>query len=241
MMKQLLTEWHKHILNEVKPQIKPKVKPQVKTPQAPTPGKFSYTYSPKLISFLKSREAFKSSPYQKKGDRPTIGYGTTYYVKNGKEVAVTLDDKPVTEQQANQLMLDYLNQIVMPSLNRYLKDKPLTQNQIDALASVMYNMGNKGFLDTELFTVASLNPDDPKVKDLFLSDEVATVGGKVSLGLKKRRREELNMYLIPGSGNISKGTVTPPGEIKPISSASPQKSDPKEPEEDMLSRFLRKF
>lgn len=212
MMKQLLTEWHKHILNEVKPQIKSKVKPQIKTPQAPTPGIVSYSYSPKLIAFLKSKEEFKSKPYKNPGDRPTIGYGTTYYVKNGKEIPVTLNDKPITEKQAERLMFDYLDKIVMPSLNRYLKNKPITQNQVDALASAMYNMGNAKFLNTKLFTVASLNPEDSRVKELFLSDKVATVGGQVSPGLKARRAEEYKMYSALGPEHLYKQSNDPPEE-----------------------------
>lgn len=224
MMKQLLTEWHKHILNEVKP--------QAKTPQAPTPGRVSYTYSPNLITFLKSKEAFRSKPYKNPGDRPTIGYGTTYYVKNGKEIPVTLDDKPITEKQAERLMFDYLDKIVMPSLNRYLKNKPITQNQVDALASAMYNMGNAKFLNTKLFTVASLNPEDSRVKELFLSDKVATVGGQVSPGLKARRAEEYKMYSALGPEHLYKQSNDPPEEPigqtiapipeKPVKNPNPQ-------------------
>jgi lysozyme len=211
MMKQLLTEWHKHILNEVKPQAKP----QVKKPQAPTPGRVSYTYSPNLIAFLKEHEGFSEKPYQKKGDRPTIGYGTTFYIKNGKKIPVTLKDKPVTPQQAEQLMIDFLNKVVMPSLNNYLKNKPMEQNQIDALVSVMYNMGNSGFLNTELFNVASTNPKDPRVRDLFLSDKIATVGGKVSAGLKNRRRAEYSLYSSPELDYVSQQSNVPEETPKP--------------------------
>lgn len=205
MMKRLLTEWHKHILNEAGPQTKP----QVKKPQAPITGRVSYTYSPNLIAFLKEHEGFSEKPYQKKGDRPTIGYGTTFYIKNGKKIPVTLKDKPVTPQQAEQLMIDFLNNVVMPSLNNYLKNKPMQQNQIDALVSVMYNMGNKGFLNTELFTVASANPEDPRIRDLFLSDKIATVGGEVSSGLKNRRRAEYSLYSSPELDYVNQRSNVP--------------------------------
>lgn len=162
-----------------------------------TPGIKSYSYSQNLISFLKQEEGFNDIPYQKKGDRPTIGYGTTFYIVNGKEIPVTLKDKPITPEEGERLMIDYLNKKVMPSLNKYLKNAPMNQNQIDALVSVMYNMGNKGFLDTQLFTKASLSPNSPEISKLFMSDKIATVGGQVSQGLKNRRKRELELYVSP--------------------------------------------
>lgn len=211
-MKELLNEWKKFLSEEripiensditfVKQPIKKPAKadkaakPSKPAKTAKTPGLVSYSYSSNLITFLKQVEGFSDVPYQNKGDKPTIGYGTTYYVVGGKEIPVTLKDKPITKEQGEKLMKNYLNSRIMPSLNKYLKNKPMNQNQIDALVSVMYNMGNKKLLDTELFTVASKNPNDPRIKNLFLSDKLATVGGVVSPGLKERRKKEYELYM----------------------------------------------
>ena len=185
------------------------------TEDKPT-GIRSYSYSQNLIDFLKEEEGFSDIPYKKKGDRPTIGYGTTFYIINGKEVPVTLKDKPVTKEEGERLMIDYLNKKVMPSLNNYLKQAELNQNQIDALVSVMYNMGNSGFLNTDLFSKASLNPNDPNIYKLFLSPGMATVGGVVSPGLQNRRRKELDLYMSPvGIDYAKKQSVVPQQPITP--------------------------
>jgi len=193
-----------------------------------TPGIKSYSYSQNLISFLKQEEGFSDIPYQKKGDRPTIGYGTTFYIVNGKEIPVTLKDKPITPEEGEKLMIDYLNKKVMPSLNKYLKNAPMTQNQIDALVSVMYNMGNKGFLDTQLFSTASVNPNDPNIRKLFLADKIATVGGKVSPGLKNRRKKELELFMGPEGLDYSSEQSAVP---KPFKDYSPPKTQVTKQEE----------
>lgn len=204
-MKTLINEWKKYIKEELTDVVIPeRKKKQVKKPPtpekkpAPITGTVSYSYDENLIKFIKSLESFKSAPYQVKGDKPTIGYGTTFYIdpQTKKEIPVTLQDKPITEQQADKLIRDYLN-VKMPSFNNYLKKEVLNQNQINALMSVMYNMGNKGFLNTKLFTVASRNPNDPAIKNIFLSDEMAMINGVVSQGLKQRRAKEYKLYSTP--------------------------------------------
>lgn len=192
-----------------------------------TPGRISYSYSENLINFLKKVEGFSDKPYQKKGDRPTIGYGTTYYIdpKTNKPIPVTLKDKPITQEQGDKILREFLDNITMPSLNNYLKNKPITQNQIDALVSVMYNMGNKGFLDTELFTVASKNPNDPRIKNLFLSEKIATIKGVVSPGLQDRRRKEFELYSGPEGIDIAKEKSIAP--LKPKPNTTPVKQTTK--------------
>lgn len=202
-----------------------------------TPGTKSYSYSQNLISFLKQEEGFSDIPYKKKGDRPTIGYGTTFYVVNGKEIPVTLKDKPITPEEGERLMINYLNKKVMPSLNKYLKNAPMNQNQIDALVSVMYNMGNKGFLDTQLFSTASVNPNDPNIAKLFLADKIATVGGQVSPGLKNRRKKELELFMgAEGLDYASEKSVVP----QPFKTPSPKVDMAKQEEKPWYDRIVDK-
>lgn len=203
-----------------------------------TPGTKSYSYSQNLISFLKQEEGFSDIPYKKKGDRPTIGYGTTFYIVSGKEIPVTLKDKPITPEEGERLMIDYLNKKVMPSLNKYLKNAPMNQNQIDALVSVMYNMGNKGFLDTQLFSTASLNPKNPNIRKLFLADKIATVGGKVSPGLKNRRKKELELFMGPEGLDYSSEQSAVP---QPFKDYSPPKTQVTKQEEKPWHDRIKPF
>lgn len=186
-MKELLREWKRYIAEQK------------------TPGRISNSYSENLVTFLKAEEGFREKPYKNHGDRPTIGYGTTFYVKKNKLVPVTLNDSPVNQQMADKFLRDFLNTSIMPNINRYFKNIPITQNQIDALISVAYNRGNTGLLNSELFTVASRNPNDPRVRDLFLSDNLATVAGKVEPGLKLRRRREWELYSNKDKIDLEKG------------------------------------
>jgi GH24 family phage-related lysozyme (muramidase) len=186
-MKELLREWKKYISEQT------------------TPGRISNSYSENLITFLKKEEGFREYPYKNPGDRPTIGYGTTFYIKNKKLIPVTLKDPPITPQIAEKYMRDYLNLYVMPNINRYFKNVPMTQNQIDALISVAYNRGNSGLLNTELFTVASKNPNDSRIRELFLSDNLATVAGKVEPGLKVRRKKEWELYSNNDNVDLERG------------------------------------
>ena len=166
-------------------------------------GKKSYTYSDNLITFLKSIEKFSDIPYKVGKDRQTIGYGTTFYIINGKEVPVSSKDKPITREQGEELLKNFLNTRVVPSLNNYLKVS-LTQNQFDALCSMMYQMGNKGFLNSAIFTEINKNPNSPKIKNLFLSNQYATVGGEVSNGVLERRKKEYELYSSPEGINYEK-------------------------------------
>ena len=170
-----------------------------------TPGRVSNSYSENLVTFLKAEEGFREKPYKNHGDRPTIGYGTTFYPRNGKLVPVTMKDPPVTQETGDKLLRDFLNTSVMPNINNYFKNVPISQNQIDALISVAYNRGNSGLLNSELFTIASRNPNDPRIRNLFLSDNLATVAGKVEPGLKARRRREWELYSNNGKVDLKKG------------------------------------
>ena len=56
------------------------------------------------IDFIKKFEGCKLKAYQKKGDLPTIGYGTTFY-PNG--VTVKLGDV-ITQSQADEYLSAYI-------------------------------------------------------------------------------------------------------------------------------------
>ena len=139
---------------------------------------------------LKASEAFRAKPYQDSAGVWTIGYGSTYY-PDGKKVAKT--DAPLTELQASDLLLEVFNK----DFAGHIPDN-VNQNQYDALASFIYNIGTKGFNMSTLKKKVLANPNDPTIKDQFLRWDKATIKGKkVTLaGLTKRRKREVKLYFM---------------------------------------------
>ena len=137
---------------------------------------------------LKDSEAFRAKPYQDSAGVWTIGYGSTYY-PNGTKVTKT--DVALTEPQASALLLEVFNK----DFARHIPVN-VNQNQYDALASFIYNIGAKGFNMSTLKKKVLVNPDDPTIKVQFLRWNKATVNGKkiVLDGLTKRRKREAMLY-----------------------------------------------
>lgn len=162
------------------------------------PGTKSYSYSENAVTFLKKAESFSERPYTKNKDRPTIGYGTTFYPNNKP---VTIKDPPITEEQADQYLRDYMNKI-MKSINKYLKNKELNQNQLDALVIFGYNIGSSGLLNSSVFTLATKSPNNPQIKNEFM--KYATFKGQQIPGLVNRRKAEIDLYFSPSGVDLSK-------------------------------------
>ena len=136
------------------------------------------------IDLIKFFEGFKSKPYLCPAKIPTIGYGSTFY-KNGKKV--TLKDKPINEEEAEQLLAKDLE--IFENIVRRKVKVPLKQNQFDALVSHTYNTGGS---DT-LFKLINQNAPDSQIKKWFTTKYI-TGGGKRLQGLVNRRNAEANLY-----------------------------------------------
>ena len=67
------------------------------------------------IELCKRFEGFRSKPYLCPAGIPTIGYGSTIY-RSGQKV--TLNDAPITEEQAEEMMLFELQTKCAPSVMR---------------------------------------------------------------------------------------------------------------------------
>ena len=141
----------------------------------------------KGLELIKKYEGFYSKPYLDPIGIPTIGYGATYYPN---KVKVTMKDKPLTEKQASDLLVQmlkvYENQVAL------LVRKPITQNQFDALVSLSYNIGSGAFKNSTL--LKKLNAKDyAGAADQFLVWNKG--GGKVLKGLVRRRDAERALFL----------------------------------------------
>ena len=117
---------------------------------------------------------------------PTIGYGATFY-KDGKKV--TLQDKPITEEGAEELL-----KLILKSFESIVMRKikiPLKQCQFDALVSHTYNTGGS---DT-LFKLINQNAPDEQIRKWFTTKYI-TGGGKRLQGLVNRRNAEAKLYFL---------------------------------------------
>lgn len=136
------------------------------------------------INLLKKYEGFRSTPYLCTSNKPTIGYGSTFY-ENGTKV--TLNDGPIDKERAEKLLLDVLKKFERKVVLRI--KVPITQNQFDALVLHTYNSGGS---DT-LFSLINNKADISVIEDWWTTRYI-TSGGKKSKGLITRRREEFELF-----------------------------------------------
>lgn len=143
-----------------------------------------------VTELLEPSEGFSSKPYQKKGDRPTIGYGSTFYA-DGR--AVTLNDPPITKAQAEALVLATMGKYE-DCVNKNVKVK-LNQNQFDALVDFCYNLGCGAFLGSTL--LKKLNAGDYSGAALEFGKWTKAAGVELEGLVTRRRNERLLFIRIP--------------------------------------------
>ncbi|AZP29915.1 lysozyme [Acinetobacter pittii] len=135
---------------------------------------------------IKSFEGFEPKAYQDTGGVWTIGYGTIKY-PNGTRVKK--GDMCTMAEAEEWLKNDCA--WVDACLDKYLKNKP-TQNQFDALASLVYNIGETAFSKSTM--LKNLNAGDIKgAANQF--DKWVYDNGKVINGLVNRRAAEKKLFL----------------------------------------------
>lgn len=141
----------------------------------------------KNVDAIKEHEALKLTAYlPTKNDVWTIGWGHTKTAKQGMVI---------TEVQAEQLLMDDL-QWVEAAIDRMVK-APITQNQRDALGSLIFNIGTTNFSKSTV--LRKLNAKDYKgAADAFLmwdKQKDKQTGQMVALrGLTRRRQQERDLF-----------------------------------------------
>lgn len=134
------------------------------------------------IKFIECWEVLKLKRYWDKNDGWTIGWG--HLVKKGETIPSV-----ITMDQAVDLLkkdLKYTEDFIGVAVK-----VPLTQQQFDALVSLVFNIGTGHFLSSTL--LKCLNKKDyKKASEQFkwwrLDD------GKRSAGLEKRRAQEVDIF-----------------------------------------------
>ena len=136
-----------------------------------------------MNELIRKYEGFSAKPYLCPAGVATIGYGTTVYPDGTK---VTMNDKSITAETAS----DYLNYYVEQNILPHIADLKLTTNQKTALVSLIYNIGWGAFSKSKCYKAI-------KEKDWATAYQEWTWvkgGGKVLLGLVKRRAEEKYLF-----------------------------------------------
>lgn len=136
----------------------------------------------KNIDIIKKHEGLRLEAYlPTPNDVWTIGYGHTHTTKQGMKI---------TEAQAEALLRKDIAW-VEKAINKFVV-VPLTQNQFDALASFVFNVGEGAFSKSTLLRL--LNSGDYEgAANQFLRWNKQK--GRILKGLTKRREEERKLFL----------------------------------------------
>ena len=132
------------------------------------------------LNLIKEFEGLRTTAYQDSVGVWTIGYGHTSGVKKGQTItAAQADDflRKDIEKVEKQIALLGLN---------------LNQNQLDAVASFVFNLGYGKLLSSTLLKKMRVNVNDKTIADEFKRWVYA--GGIKLQGLAKRRAAEAKLY-----------------------------------------------
>lgn len=149
------------------------------------------------IDFIKSWEGFSVTPYRDEVQVLTLGYGMT-----GEEIQGISE---VTEEQATEMLKDWINNKYAPIIKADLDSKGivLNQNEFDALVSFAYNCGTDGLINQSTLyknVVAGVR-DSTTITSNFQA--WSNGGGMRIEGLYRRRTKEAAMFFNADyAGNI---------------------------------------
>ena len=146
------------------------------------------------VNFIKSHEALRLKAYQDSKGKWTIGWGHTKGVKPGDVI---------TREQAEQFIRDDFAWVAR-TLNADLvagRDKPLvTQNEFDALCSLVFNIGSDAYLDS---TVRRKIKQGDKMAAARAFKMWVYSEHKFIQGLANRRADEVRLFLQSGQADIA--------------------------------------
>jgi len=135
-------------------------------------------------SLCRQFEGFRSKPYLCPANVATIGYGSTYYSDGRK---VTLEDAPMDEFTARALLMIELEHTYLPSVLRQCPILLTDERKCNAVVDFVYNLGVGRLQTSTLKRKINAQDWDGAKEQLMLWNKG---GGKVLLGLVKRRQAE---------------------------------------------------
>ena len=140
--------------------------------------------SDKIKKFMQKQEGFRANAYKPlPTDRPTIGYGNTYYADGSAVEMGDVIDEPSAAKLFN-IKVDNLAKLLSTITN-----PNCTQNQFDAVLSLCYNIGLPAFKNSE---TGALFKEGKNISDRFILWNKS--GGQTVIGLSARRIKEREIY-----------------------------------------------
>lgn len=136
------------------------------------------------VDLIKKHESFVDKPYVDDTGKLTIGYGTRI------DFNPELKNKKISDEVATAYLKKTLDSDVVPVIKKHVKI-PLNQNQLNAIASLIYNIGKTNFLNSNLLKALNSKNIDEIKKNW---EEFRMGGGRVLPGLIKRRAEEIKLF-----------------------------------------------
>ena len=155
------------------------------------------------LNLIKGYEGLRMSAHYTPGEEWTVGYGHTSTARHGMSV---------TESDAERLLRDDVAPI-----EKLIADTvraPLSQNEHDALVSLIFNIGEDNWRRST--ALRKLNEGDKlAAASAFEMWSKAHVNGElVSLdGLIRRRAAEKSLFLMPSDASL----VVPTADVRPAS------------------------
>lgn len=135
------------------------------------------------IKLIKEFEGCVLKAYRDPVGIPTIGYGTIKNVKMGMVIG---------QVEAEKLLLDDIVNERLPAVKKCVR-VPITNNQLCALISFAYNVGNAALAKSTL--VRKLNNGDSTLSVANEFNKWTKAGGRTLKGLVRRRAAERALFL----------------------------------------------
>jgi lysozyme len=145
--------------------------------------------NPATKALIRRFEGCRLKAYHCSAKVATIGWGSTFYEDGSK---VQMGDT-ITQERADRLFVILLDQFAAQV--RPLIKQPLNDNQFGALLSFAYNAGVGALQRSTLLKLVNANPNNPLIRQEF--NKWNKAGGKVLLGLTRRRTAEADLYFTP--------------------------------------------
>lgn len=140
------------------------------------------------INLIKKFEGLKLISYPDSGNIWTIGYGSTKNKDTGQ--AIKPGDKITLETAERWLKMDVIER--EKKIKELIK-VPISNNALNAITSLAYNIGTSAFANSTLLRLLNQGADKNLVADQFLRWN--KVNGKVVDGLTNRRKQERELFL----------------------------------------------
>lgn len=144
------------------------------------------------IKLIEEFEGFRAKAYVDPVNIWTIGFGTTIYPDDSRVKRGDL----CTEVQALSWLSNDIMKLRIPAIKNYVKVS-LNQNEIQALVSFVYNIGNTAFERSTLLRKLNARRPRKEVADEFYRWTKAR--GTTLIGLVRRRSIEHDLFLLPDS------------------------------------------